>query len=363
MASHDVIIVGGGIWGLTSALACAKRGMSVVVYDAERIGDGASGGVVGALAPHVPDQWDALRQFQFEALDSAESYWTSVDKKSGLSSGYGRIGRLIPIMDQRLFQLALDRVETAKKYWQGTYHWHVLDSHTMIPKQAAPFGINHETLAARVFPALALESLTQACKESGVRIFEHHPVEHIIEGRVFGEWGSAAADAIILAAGIDGFRLLSSFTGNLLGKGVKGQAAVLDVDLGDTPQIYADGIYIIPQENGQTSVGSTSENKWDNAFSVDGKLEDVIDRATKICPALEGAKISQRWANLRPKAKRRTPMLGPIPGAKGVFVALGPFKIGFGIAHTVGDILAECVSGSPIDLPLNFTVTHHRQNS
>jgi glycine/D-amino acid oxidase-like deaminating enzyme len=102
----DVLIVGGGIFGLCSAYVCAKRGLSVSIVDAGRIGGGASGGVVGALAPYVPDEWNQKRAFQLKSLLSATDFWAEIDAISGLSSGYGRIGRVLPLLDERSRNLA-----------------------------------------------------------------------------------------------------------------------------------------------------------------------------------------------------------------------------------------------------------------
>ncbi len=44
MSKSDVIVVGGGIWGLACAYACAKRGQSVAVYEAGKVGPGVDGG-------------------------------------------------------------------------------------------------------------------------------------------------------------------------------------------------------------------------------------------------------------------------------------------------------------------------------
>ena len=49
----QIAVMGAGIFGLASAWAMARRGARVRVIEASRIGAGASGGVVGALAPHV----------------------------------------------------------------------------------------------------------------------------------------------------------------------------------------------------------------------------------------------------------------------------------------------------------------------
>ncbi|HIF77741.1 MAG TPA: FAD-binding oxidoreductase, partial [Sulfitobacter sp.] len=62
----DVTVRGAGIFGLSVAWACALRGASVQVVDPAGPAAGASGGIVGALAPHVPENWNAKKAFQLD---------------------------------------------------------------------------------------------------------------------------------------------------------------------------------------------------------------------------------------------------------------------------------------------------------
>lgn len=360
MSKRDVIVIGGGIWGLSCAYACAKRGQTVAVYEAGEIGQGASSGLVGAMSPNVPEGWNAMKQFQFEALSSAEEFWAEVDALSGLASGYGRIGRVMPIVSARDRALCEERAVNANALWQGKYQWNLLESHPMIPAKHAPFGVTHDTLSARMFPALAVASLAQACLQLGVTIAENHPVKTMESGAIAGDWGEARANAIILAGGLDGFSLLDGHLAYPAGTGVKGQAALLDCNLGAAPQLYVGGIYVIPHANGMAAVGSTTEKAWDHV-NVDAKLETVIEKARDIFPALGNAPVLKRWAGVRPKARRRYPMLGPVPSLQQVYVAMGAFTIGFGIAHKVGEVLADFAGGGMYDLPKNFTVKWHME--
>ena len=50
----DLIVRGAGVLGLTVAWEAAKRGLKVCISDPNGIASMASGGIVGALAPHVP---------------------------------------------------------------------------------------------------------------------------------------------------------------------------------------------------------------------------------------------------------------------------------------------------------------------
>ena len=74
MASVDVTVRGAGVFGLSVAWACVARGARVRVLAPEGLGKGASAGLVGALAPHVPEAWNALKQFQLDSLLMAEGF-------------------------------------------------------------------------------------------------------------------------------------------------------------------------------------------------------------------------------------------------------------------------------------------------
>ena len=163
---------------------------------------------------------------------------------------------------------------------------------------------------------------------------------------------------MIVSAGVAGFDLLAPFAPKLPGKGVKGQAALLNANLGDHPQIFADGVYIIPHTDGTVAIGSTSENTWTTS-ETDEKLDAVIAKAREIYPSLQSAEVLHRWSGFRPKARRRDPMLGRLPALDGVFLALGAFKIGFGLSHKIGECVAVQIHGDPIDIPESFTFDWH----
>ena len=64
----DITIRGAGIMGLTLAWHCLNLGASVRVIDPNGIATGASGGIVGALAPHVPENWNTKKPVSYTHL-------------------------------------------------------------------------------------------------------------------------------------------------------------------------------------------------------------------------------------------------------------------------------------------------------
>ncbi|OZA07683.1 MAG: oxidoreductase, partial [Rhodobacterales bacterium 17-64-5] len=164
----DVTIRGAGIFGLSIAWACASRGAQVRVIETVAIGAGSSGGVVGALAPHVPEAWNAKKAFQLESLLMAGDWWAAVEAASGLSSGYGRLGRLQPLTDAHAVEVARQRGEGAAALWQGQAEWQVVPATGAAWEPASPSGwLVRDTLSARISPRLALAALAEAVQAKG----------------------------------------------------------------------------------------------------------------------------------------------------------------------------------------------------
>lgn len=359
----DVVIVGAGIFGLSCAWSCLRSGLRVIVVERDTPGSGASGGVVGAMSPHVPERWDPLKQFQLEALISAGPHWAGVEKISGRRTGFGRVGRLIPIADAAALGRARERAGVAAARWKDAASWRVREADgfaNWLDPGAAPSGVIHETLSARIRPREAVAALAAAVEALGGDIRPGWAVDGFSPGAVEGPTGRLRAEKTVLAAGLDAFALLAPYLGPGAGSGVKGQAMLLRASVpGRPPTIFADGTYIVAHDDGTIAVGSTSENQWQDATATDAKLDAVRDRAERICPAIRGAPEIRRWAGVRPKARRRDPMLGPVPGCDGLFVATGGFKIGFGVAHALGDVIARMVQGEAYELPETFTLDFH----
>jgi len=80
----------------------------------------------------------------------------------------------------------------------------------------------------------------------------------------------------------------------------------------------------------------------------------VIVAARAALPVLADAPVIERWAGLRPRARSRAPMLGVHPVEKGQFIANGGFKIGFGMAPKVAEVMADLVLEGRDAIPEGF---------
>ena len=138
------------------------------------------------------------------------------------------------------------------------------------------------------------------------------------------------------------------------GCGIKGQAALFDFDRRQDPQLFADSLHFIPHEDGTLAVGSTSESKYANCTSTDEKLDLVVARAQSILPALKKVKVIKKWANVRPRSMSRAPILGNHPLDSKAFIANGGFKIGFGMAPKIAEVMADLILESIDTIPEAF---------
>jgi glycine/D-amino acid oxidase-like deaminating enzyme len=337
--------MGGGIFGLSCAWEAARRGAQVRVIEAAHLGAGSSGGIVGALSPHVPEAWNDKKAFQLESLLMAEGFWAGVAQAGGVDPGYCRVGRLQPLADDHAVALAHDRAKGAEALWQGRAVWRVRPSTGEGWEPASLTGLLVEdTLSARLHPRRAVAALAAAIRAKGGEI-----VEHAGPKADPGTTGPA-----IWATGVAGLEALGRSLAHTVGGGVKGQAILLGHAAPTAPQLFVDGLHIIAHADGTVAIGSTSETIWDDPTAVDAQLDALHVRAIAACPALASAPVLDRWAGLRPRAKSRAPLLGAWPGRAGHYVANGGFKIGFGMAPKVAQVMTDLVLDGTDTIPPGF---------
>ncbi|MEM6609184.1 MAG: FAD-dependent oxidoreductase [Pseudomonadota bacterium] len=339
MSTHPIDIFGAGIFGLSVAWTLLRRGQRVRLHDPYP-GIAASRGLVGSLSPHVPENWNEKKEFQFQSLDVAASMWRDVFEISGQDPGYARTGRFQPIGDDAALALAKDRAVSAAELWRGRYTWSVIPADDA--GLSSPSGwLIHDDLTARLHPRRAVDALHAAVMALGAEI---------------GSGQATKGATQVWATGAAGLRALSADFGREVGTGIKGQAALLDYDMRDAPQIFVDGLHVIPHCDGTTAVGSTTEREFSDANSTDQQLDALIEKAREALPALRGATVLERWADLRPRARSRAPMLGAHPNRPGVYIANGAFKIGFGMAPKAGAVMADLILDGTNNIPNSFTV-------
>ena len=364
---HDVAIVGAGVAGLWVARHLAEAGLAVALLDRGPVAGGASGGLLGALLPHMPSGWNAKKQFQYEALCALPALVARLEEETGIDPLYRRCGRISPIRRPGFLRQTQAHIARHREVWpdncggRAFYRLARPDEFAgWITPQSAPLGLAHESLSACLDPRAYGAALRASLAHLGVDVLENSRVATCDAARgevVLAGGGTLRAGAFVITAGVDSFALLAPWLGCEIGAGVGGQVALFAVkDLPDeAPIIYDDGVYIVPRPDDpagpRIAVGSGRDAQ---------DLERVVARAKALCPVLEKARLIEVWSGMRPRCHAKDPLVGQLPGRR-IFVATGGFKITMGIAHHMARALTERILGhsEPLALPESYTMAWH----
>lgn len=373
-SSVDLLIVGGGVMGLWASVKAERLGLKTLLIEQNRVGHGASGGLIGALMAHMPDKWSEKKQFQFDALVALEAEVAELEAATGLSAGYRRCGRIIPLPKPHLRDIALRHEQDAKINWSRDgrqFHWHVLDAPPVAGYLAdTPMagGFVHDTLAGRMSPRSMGRALSGFLKTAkNVTVVEGVGVNSLdpnLAQATLSTGETVSFGHVIVSAGYQSFPLLQQSL-NLadaapLGQPVKGQSALMKADIDPAmPVVFLGGLYVVPHDDGMVAIGSTSEENFAEPSTTDAQLDVLIDKVRQLVPALENAEVVERWAGLRPKAIDRDPMVGSLPDHPRLVALTGGFKVSFGLAHRLADAALSVVQGVEPELPKSFLLESH----
>ncbi|MEM8628174.1 MAG: FAD-binding oxidoreductase, partial [Pseudomonadota bacterium] len=175
----DVLVVGAGILGLHAAGLLARQNARVVLCDPVDPRTDLTAGTatpLGALMPHMPDKWNAKKQFQFDALVSLEDLAGALHSDTGHDPGYARCGRVMPIRTEHFKGLAEQRCQESARNWQSDQVVKTPDALRMsleppgtgaawLDPEVAPHGVFKDPLAARIDARAYRRALAVQCAD------------------------------------------------------------------------------------------------------------------------------------------------------------------------------------------------------
>ena len=353
MSSHpDVLILGGGVIGLTCAYFLARDGVHVEVVDKGDFGQEASWAGAGILVPgsisHARSPGELLHAHgvgMFPAL-SAE-----LRERTGIDNGYLRCGGLEIVRPG----------EPVTREWRGEgVACELLDDKALERKEpllAAKGTVYLLPEMAQIRNPRHLKALLAACAASRVSMRSGCPV-HGFEragGRVASVRSgdeTLIAGKYLVAAGAWTEGLLGSLGLRLGIHPVRGQIALLNTR---TPRIrhvvMLGKLYMVQRPDGRLLVGSTEENAGFDKSTTAGAIGDLLQFACSLLP-LSDATLERCWAGLRPGSPDGLPYLGPVSGLTNLFVAAGHFRSGIQMSPATGLLMKELLLGQPTTLPL-----------
>ncbi|MDB4882127.1 MAG: putative glycine oxidase precursor [Gemmatimonadetes bacterium] len=343
----DLVVVGGGIAGLTVALAASERGLSVVVIDEPRTG-AASRAAAGMLAPSVEGLPAAVRALALEAREYFPRFLAELRAKADVdvAVALNRSGILeVASSDEELALLharASDAAEPLDRRALAQLE-PALGSHAGALLHAFDGSVDNITLMTTLDLAVARDRLIRRIHGS-VDSVELTGGRHIAWT---GEGTRHEGKVLVLATGA----WASGIPGlprTLPVRPLRGQLLRLD-QLPVTHVAYVAGGYLVPR--GTTLlVGATSEEAgFKNAVTGEGQME-LLGIAQRAVPELASARVVEHWAGLRPVTPDALPILGRDPDFPGLIYACGFSRNGILLAPWASGQLAMLITGGSVDL-------------
>jgi glycine oxidase len=370
--SFDVVVVGGGVIGLSCAWRAARRGARVAVLDRRAPGRGAGATWVaaGMLAPvgELTFGEPELLELTLAAARLYPQFVAELEAATGESTGYERQGAL---------HVAIDRDEAAQLHRVHDLQRSLeLEAEWLTPRRCRELepgltpSLNGGVLAAgeaAVDPRALAGALVSACASEGVEIRPGcEVVEGIYEGqRIAGlrlrkgadfaddRYTSTASDAefhaerVILASGAwSGVADWLPEHARPPVRPVKGQVLELRARNEERPTrhiLASERVYLVPRPDGRLIVGATVEEQGFDTAVTAGGVHELLREAYRLLPDVAEMELLDATAGLRPGTPDNLPIVGP--GAiDGLLLATGHYRNGILLAPLAAETIADLLS-------------------
>lgn len=359
---HDVIIVGGGVIGLSVARELAVQGRSVLVLDRGNPRDATSWAAAGMLAPQSEAD-DASPLFNL-CLASAKLYRKWADHlhvESGIDPEYADSGLLFVASTEE----ALCRLKQNLEWQQSIgLKGELLSPEATVrlePRLTLPIaGAVFMPDECHVTPRRLLESLTGACAAKGVEIRTGIRVLEIQQagGRVTGVRTSAeqlGAEKIIIASGVRSPEI-GGLTPKIPVTPRKGQILSLTSNSRQfTHMIRWEHAYMVPRRSGELIIGATNEDAGFDRSITPAGVGSLLQRVQQLSSHVADLPIGEIWTGLRPATPDGLPVIGKAE-LEGLFYATGHYRNGILLAPITASAVVSLIGNQPAPVALEAFV-------
>lgn len=374
----DVVIIGGGSTGVSTAVELAERGLSVALVEANRIGWGASGRNGGQITGSLSGDAAILKQLQkkigSDAIDVVRMLrWHGHDIIKNRVDRYGikcdlQHGHLHTAYTEKDIPELQAAMEDAAAAGLGDdVEW--LDRSQVQEKLATPlyFGgvLNRRNMHVHSLNLCLGEAA--AARSLGVEIFEQSKVLSITYGNtptITTAHGSITANAVVLAGnayhhlaqhklrGLVFPAILGNLTTAPLGDDVAHGLNPENLAVYDSRMVL--DYYRLTADKRLMFGGGTNYSGRD----IDDVANTLRPALEKTFPQLKGVAIDFSWTGTAGIVINRIPALGRIEG--NVYYAQGYSGHGIASSHIMAEIMADALTGTMHHFDLFSSLKHIR---
>ena len=400
MGERRVVVVGGGVIGVCCAYFLAKRGARVTLLERDEIGQGASFGNAGCIAPgHGPiNKPGRLRQALESMFDDTSPLYIAPRLDPSLIKWLWAFARncselhqqhsmqaLAPLghVSRELFdELVLDEAIDCAYRREGYYDVFLTDSRFMATQEEANLMREHgyhpelldgggmrerepaikEAVVGAVFypeagsinPHRFVTGLVDRAERAGVELRTRAEVAEVtVRGQAatgvrLCDGEALEADAVVLATGAYSPELARRLGLDLPLQPAKGYHLDRTPREGETPALRTTcmlgetSVFCTPMD-GFLRFAGTLEFSGANHEIRRSRLEQLTKSASEYLEGVGEAESRSEWCGLRPCIADGLPAVGPVPGCAGAFIATGHAMLGLTLGPVTGKLVSEYV--------------------
>ncbi|HXJ83878.1 MAG TPA: FAD-binding oxidoreductase [Candidatus Methylomirabilis sp.] len=353
-STADVIVIGGGVNGVSIAHALAQRRVKVVLVEKGALASGASGRSSALVRMHYTNEWDArLAWASFPIF----RHWSELMGGPSVFTHTGFVNVVAPAYAANLRR----NVEMLRGIGVNTT---ALTASELAALQPGAYvgdvgAAAYEPDSGYADPAATVDGFRRRAEELGARIMPWTVVTRIDrrEGRGRGVETSAGridAGAVVVAAGAWSARLAREMGLDLRmrPKAIDTVAVTRPAELREPHMVFIDNVlgnYFRPEAGGLTLVGVPCQ-EWDIDPDTlgTGLPPHAAGRGAELLthriPAMERATLARGYRAFDGYSQDRHAVLGRVDGIDGLYVATAFSGSGFKIAPAVGICMAELIT-------------------
>jgi glycine oxidase len=369
-AETDVVVIGGGVIGLSVAWRSAQQGLRVVVADPDP-GQGATHAAAGMLTPIAEAAYAEREIFQLgsESLRRYPGFVAELAAASGLPTGFRQCGTLQVAYDTDDLALLAETQQLQESFGVAVQQLTAREC-----REAEPMldpSVRGGLLVAddgSVDPRLLAAALEAAAGAAGARLIRQRVTEVICTGgRASGvrlaDDTVVAAAWTVLAAGWQSASLpgvpsrLAPPVRPVKGQIIRLQTTAAMIAAGLPPGLLrrtvrglvrGSSVYLVPRDSGELVVGATQEELGADTAVTAGGLWELLRDSRTLVPGITELELTDVFAGLRPGTPDNAPVIGP-SGLPGLLFATGHFRAGVLLAPVTADTVAAFLRSGEAD--------------
>jgi glycine oxidase len=334
----EVIVAGGGIIGLSTALELARNGFRVLVLEKGRVMAEASWAAAGMLSPHDPAHPSELAKLAELSIRLYPEYLSTVEELSGRPVRL-RTRAAVSTDEEDGTSVAMSAQEAQRRIpglaTEGrSFHW--VEEVSLDPR---------DLCAALPLAAAAAGVVVQ----EGTEVLAVRSHAHSVE--ITAPCGTVSAGAFVNCCGAWAANVQHQDLQRQPAAGVepwKGQIFTVHMEppLDLACVLRSPEVYLVPRGSGHIVIGATVERVGFDRRVDPLTIQRLQAQAAELWPPIASAPVVESWTGLRPGTRDGLPVMGSA-GRPHCWVATGHFRNGILLAPATGLILRQLLQGTP----------------